>query len=430
MHRLSKDFVIQGGGFYPFFLNEPPPINVSLDPDAQVDLDGNPLTPNPTIINEFGNSPFRSNLRGTIAMARKAGLPNSADTQWFVNLVNNTGLDIIDGGFTVFARVTGDGMSVFDALNTLAITNLNPDYDDNGTRDNGPFYLAPGDGVPVLGGNLVTLEKAQHIDYLGAGLITDVPANGLNFATRNAFIDTGAVFTGTGPLAIGNGRTLGVREGTTLARTLVNRGTLAPGLQLGAITVDTYQQFFDGALEIQLRETTPDTQHDQLNVTNIAYLSGELKVSLLNNFAPAAGDSFTVLNAGLVIGGFTSVELPQLVPGLVWDVNESLTGVTLAVALADYNRNGVADAADYVLWRNSRNTSVPPSTGADGNGDGLVNDLDFALWRSHFGNHNGTAGGAGGFLSHPAPEPATIFFALSAGLLLAAGRRISRPAAN
>jgi hypothetical protein len=31
--------------------------------------------------------------------------------------------------------------------------------------------------------------------------------------------------------------------------------------------------------------------------------------------------------------------------------------------LGDYNRNGVADAADYTLWRNTLGQSVPPVIG-------------------------------------------------------------------
>jgi cyclophilin family peptidyl-prolyl cis-trans isomerase len=423
MHRLAKNFVMQGGGFYPFILNEPAPLSFSLDPDAAVDLDHNPLTPNPTVMNEYGNSPTRSNVRGTIAMARIGGQPNSADSQWFVNLGNNTGLDSVDGGFTVFGRVLGDGMALFDAFNTLTIKNLNPDSDDNGMRDDGPFFNGPTDGVPVLSGSggdlLVTLENAQQIDYLGASLVTDVPAGGLTFASRNAFIDTGTTFTGTGALTIGAERTLGIREGFTLSRPLVNRGTLAPGLQLGTVTVQTYQQFFDGTLGIQLRETTPDTEHDRLVVTEFAYLGGRLDVSLLSGFVPAAGDAFTVLSAGAIVGDFSAVELPQLTAGLVWNVNRSLTDVTLSVALADFNRNGEADAADFILWRNSRNSNVTPFTGADGNGDGTINDLDLAIWRSNFGNKRGTATATGNALAAPVPEPASTSLAFTTSLLFA-----------
>jgi peptidyl-prolyl cis-trans isomerase A (cyclophilin A) len=423
MHRLAKNFVIQGGGFYPFVLNEPAPLSSSLDPNAVVDLDNNPLTPNPTVMNEYGNSPTRSNLRGTIAMARKSGQPNSADSQWFVNLGHNTGLDSVDGGFTVFGRVLGDGMALFEAFNTLTIKNLNPDSDDNGVRDPGPFYNGPTDGAPVLVGTggdlLVTLENAQQIDYLGASLTTDVPAGGLTFGTRNAFIDTGTTFTGTGALTIGEERTLGIREGFTLSRPLVNHGTLAPGLQLGSITVQTYQQFFDGTLDIQLRETTADTEHDRLVVSDFAYLGGKLDVSLLSGFVPAAGDAFTVLTAGAIVGNFSIVELPQLNAGLVWNVNRSATDVTLSIAMADFNRNGEADAADFILWRDSRNARVTPFTGADGNGDGMVNDVDLAIWRSNFGNTRGTTTGSSAGLAAAVPEPSSACLAGVAGILWA-----------
>jgi cyclophilin family peptidyl-prolyl cis-trans isomerase len=77
------------------------------------------------------NEPCLSNTIGTIAMARLGGQPNSATSQWFINLANNTSLDSTDGvGFTAFGRVIGNGMSVvqniagmpvFDALAYLQL---------------------------------------------------------------------------------------------------------------------------------------------------------------------------------------------------------------------------------------------------------------------------------------------------------------------
>ncbi len=57
----------------------------------------------------------------------------------------------------------------------------------------------------------------------------------------------------------------------------------------------------------------------------------------------------------------------------------------------DYNGNGVVDAADYVMWRNSLNQS---GTGlpADGNANGRIDTGDYTVWRSDFA---GRAGGAG-----------------------------------
>jgi peptidyl-prolyl cis-trans isomerase A (cyclophilin A) len=70
-----------------------------------------------TIANEFGSS--RSNVRGTVAMAKLGGDPNSATSQWFVNMNNNAFLDSQNGGFTVFARLTVPGMAIADRIANL-----------------------------------------------------------------------------------------------------------------------------------------------------------------------------------------------------------------------------------------------------------------------------------------------------------------------
>jgi cyclophilin family peptidyl-prolyl cis-trans isomerase len=108
IHRSVLNFVIQGGG-YKLNAGALPPIDVATSP--------------PTVPNEF----HLSNLRGTVAMARKGGLPDSATTQWFINEVDNTFLDGIDGGFTVFGEVIS-GMPVSDAINALPIWNAGGVY--------------------------------------------------------------------------------------------------------------------------------------------------------------------------------------------------------------------------------------------------------------------------------------------------------------
>jgi peptidyl-prolyl cis-trans isomerase A (cyclophilin A) len=55
-----------------------------------------------------------SNIQGTIAMARTADL-NSASSQFFFNLSDNTGLDTANGGYAVFGKVIS-GKSVLDTL--------------------------------------------------------------------------------------------------------------------------------------------------------------------------------------------------------------------------------------------------------------------------------------------------------------------------
>ena len=99
VHRSVPNFVIQGGQYF---------IPAGTTNLNQIQIDG-------TIANEFN----QSNLRGTIAMAKVAGNPDSATSQWFINVANNTFLDSDNGGFTVFGRVLGDGMQVVDAINQL-----------------------------------------------------------------------------------------------------------------------------------------------------------------------------------------------------------------------------------------------------------------------------------------------------------------------
>jgi cyclophilin family peptidyl-prolyl cis-trans isomerase len=74
----------------------------------------------PLLPNESNNG--LSNMRGTVAMARGDD-PNSASTQFFINLVDNTYLDYQPEtaetpqrwGYTVFGRVV-EGMDVVDAI--------------------------------------------------------------------------------------------------------------------------------------------------------------------------------------------------------------------------------------------------------------------------------------------------------------------------
>jgi hypothetical protein len=98
------------------------------------------------------------------------------------------------------------------------------------------------------------------------------------------------------------------------------------------------------------------------------------------------------------------------------------TNFAPAVQSADYNHNGLVDAADYVLWRKTNNTTVPAGSGADGNNDGSVNGLDYALWKSHFGAAMGSGAGAG-LSTTTVPEPTSCALLTISALLIFALRR-------
>ena len=94
----------------------------------------------------------------------------------------------------------------------------------------------------------------------------------------------------------------------------------------------------------------------------------------------------------------------------------------------DYNRNGIVDAADYILWRDTFGSST--ELRADGDGDAVVDEDDYELWKRNFGATSGPAGGqgalAGRAMSVSVPEPASVpMIVLVTGLMACLVRRPS-----
>ena len=77
----------------------------------------------------------------------------------------------------------------------------------------------------------------------------------------------------------------------------------------------------------------------------------------------------------------------------------------------DYNRNGVVDGADYVVWRSQLSEPVDRYTGADSNGDGDVDNDDYQAWRNNFGTEIEPAAGRGATKAIPEPTSAALFLA-------------------
>lgn len=100
VHRAIPGFVVQMGGFKP---------TAAASPDNNFTT----VTERPSPRNE----PGVSNVRRTVAMAKKGGDPHSATHDFFVNVADNSAnLDGQNEGFTVFGRIPESAMSVPDAL--------------------------------------------------------------------------------------------------------------------------------------------------------------------------------------------------------------------------------------------------------------------------------------------------------------------------
>ena len=262
-HRSIPGFVVQGGGF------------------RWTTTGVNPVPTFAAILNE----PGRSNLRGTIAMAKLGGDPNSATSQWFVNLADNSlNLDAQNGGFTVFAQVVGAGMTVIDEVAALPRVNAGGAFTDLPVKDfsgstinrvhtvetglaHELIYSVTSDdaalvGVAIMGRSLGLFPSGSrsgsttvHLtatDFSGAAITMDIPvtvqtrSQGWHFETGASGAvtlvfnpaDTGTILNGEIPAAFGNGvitesksRAFSIRNDSGAALTgitVASSGTNAP----------------------------------------------------------------------------------------------------------------------------------------------------------------------------------------------------------
>jgi peptidyl-prolyl cis-trans isomerase A (cyclophilin A) len=154
IHRSIPGFIWQGGGF-----------GLGGDP-----LQALPIATYPAIVNE----PVFSNTAGTIAMAKLPGDPNSATSEWFFNVGDNSAnLDFQNGGFTVFGYVLGDGMNVVNALSALPTIDLSSSLGpDGGAFTDMPYYPIEGQaGIsPLVVENIAVVPEPSAFVLTALGI--------------------------------------------------------------------------------------------------------------------------------------------------------------------------------------------------------------------------------------------------------------------
>jgi len=144
-HRSIPGFIVQGGAF-------------------KVESVPNNFSSITTVASPI-NEPGISNLRGTVAMAKLGTNPNSATNQFFVNLGDNSSnLDNQNGGFTAFARVAGNGMTVADAMAALPTVNSTVNLDGTPTSTLTDWPLTSGSTMDTT--KVVSITSAAPVAVL------------------------------------------------------------------------------------------------------------------------------------------------------------------------------------------------------------------------------------------------------------------------
>lgn len=158
-HRSIAGFVVQGGGFSYNGSNSMPWAAINTQAPVK-------------------NEAKWSNVRGTIAMAKAQDKPDSATSQWFINIADNSAgsaqLDLQNKGFTVFGQVTGTGMSIADNINKLTTRTV------AGLPDVPLRHYTAADvssNTPVTANNVVVIESVTIInpDPNSAAALTPKP---------------------------------------------------------------------------------------------------------------------------------------------------------------------------------------------------------------------------------------------------------------
>jgi parallel beta-helix repeat protein len=204
---------------------------------------------------------------------------------------------------------------------------------------------------------------------------------------------------------------LNIQNGST-GNTILNNILLNANPSHGAVDIsaDSMTDFMSDYNAVVDRFTTNDGS-SVLSLAQWQASTGEDAHSFVataaNLFVNAAGNDYHLSSTSPAKNTGTS----QLAPPADLDGLPRPAGAGFDIgayefgALAgDYNRDGVVNAADYVLWRKTLGTNVTRYAGADGDGSGVIDQPDYLRWRADFA----AIAAVGTIVSTSIPEPTTL----------------------
>jgi T5SS/PEP-CTERM-associated repeat protein/autotransporter-associated beta strand protein len=328
-------------------------------------------------------------FNSTVIMQNAAS--NFANFSNGAKFTNNAPLTFDGAVNTASGLITVNNALAANDFSSLGVITVN----NGGTLTNSVSNLILGGGsrTTVNSGGSIQLLPGTSLELLGALLVNNGQVNG------PVNVNFGSLAKGTGSYT-----TVSVFDG----------GKFAPGTSPGLVTISsTYTQVDGSTLLAEIGGTSKGAQYDALAITGAANLDGTLDVSLINSFVPASGNSFELLHAnGGIVGAFKQVSLPTLGAGLAWNVVYSNFAVILqvnaSIIAGDYNGDGIVDAADYTVWRDTLGSTTDLRANGDNTGAsaGKIDQADYTFWKTNFGAHAGS--GSGGSSNAAVAEPTTL----------------------
>jgi len=187
-----------------------------------------------------------------------------------------------------------------------------------------PYLRGPVNNTGILTFKRTAVTDAASLSHSNSGTIDLQSASEWQFYDNNRLTN----------LPAGNISGLGSLGGSGFQ--LINQGTLSPGglFAWGALTIrGDLTQAAGATLRMKIAGTAT-SEYDRLVIGSggSAALNGKLSISFANIFTPAAGQSFQLISAADISGGFADIEITSpLPPGLDYTVTALAGGVTLNI---------------------------------------------------------------------------------------------------
>lgn len=189
-----------------------------------------------------------------------------------------------------------------------------------GFRNNAVLLNQTGASLDIQNANEMDYFTPNGGRFVNRGTLTRSSASGTVSSFDINFYNYGTIDSRDGTIyfkRVLRNKSGGVIRGIDTLRVSIsnvtNNGTVSPGASSGILTFRAgYSQSDSSRLNIEIGGLTPGSGHDRLITPNTATLKDTLNITLSNNFQPALGDVFDIVQYASRSGSFSTVNMPMV----------------------------------------------------------------------------------------------------------------------
>jgi T5SS/PEP-CTERM-associated repeat protein len=209
-----------------------------------------------------------------------------------LNSISSNNLLAVGGGSLTVTNPAGTGvLDIRRGTNVLnsGIIEVDRLLLTNATAQNGGFFEFNGGTLKTRG---TTNRNGQTFTVgNGTSAATLQLLGGTHVFSNNLVLASNAMLTGNG----------------TIVGSVTNSGTISAGASAGSLRINGSLSLAASAgMFFEIGGLIATNQYDQITVTNFVQFAGTLSLSLLNNFVPATGDTFTLMTFASSAGVFAN----------------------------------------------------------------------------------------------------------------------------